>query len=235
MTWEQSIRADFLAFRKGTGPIAAAWRQTLEAEVSSVQGQSTVTVMWDLSDFYEHIQRGQLQQDCQEMGSPQTIVTVAYSMYSAPRYIKFQGIVAVRKKVDRGVPAGDTFATTFVQAYMVRKVNISLVNFKWLNLVIYIDDFVFQCSHYLVAKVAKTVVETAMALKELTTVDLGCNLSPGKAAVVANSKEALERVRKALGELAGPEGAATPPTWGSTTALASPGRATSQARSCAKG
>ena len=90
---------------------------------------------------------------------------------------------------------------------------------------------VLQCPHLQVAKVVNMVVEATMALKELITVELGCNIPPWQGGSRCKPHGGAGEGAQGSGRVGWPrvcvcggEEGATPPTWAATTVLASPGK-----------
>ena len=91
--------------------------QAAHVETAKISGECvhSAAVLMDLSNFYEHTQRPQLQERASQLAFPPCLVPLLINMYSARRYFSFNGIAHKGGFPRRGIPAGCSFATFLVQ------------------------------------------------------------------------------------------------------------------------
>ena len=96
------------------------WRQALRSEVAHSSSDSACTVLWDMKAFYEHVNLEKLRIRGLALGFSEAIMVVAVNMYMSARRVCMQGVYSAAVYASRGIPAGCTFATTFVKIYMLQ-------------------------------------------------------------------------------------------------------------------
>jgi hypothetical protein len=66
--WEVKHSRAYFAFQKGAGCVDVVWRQSLLAEAAHAHKMQIAASLWDLSDFYEHIDREEAKPESQTDG-----------------------------------------------------------------------------------------------------------------------------------------------------------------------
>lgn len=70
VTWKKCNPRPYIVFGLHAGCISPAFRQAAAAEGSVRQGGSFISVLWDLQEYYEHLDRGDLLSRCTRLGMP---------------------------------------------------------------------------------------------------------------------------------------------------------------------
>jgi hypothetical protein len=66
--WEAGCPRPYLAFSRGIGAARIVWRQAAKAECNQEAHGAYAAVLWDLKDYYEHLNTEGLLQCCMELG-----------------------------------------------------------------------------------------------------------------------------------------------------------------------
>jgi len=83
--WEAENRHEVLCYQKGRSSVECVWQQAMAAEVASYEGKSIVAFLWDMSDFFECIERERLVQRARAKSFPVKILRLSLSVYAAKR------------------------------------------------------------------------------------------------------------------------------------------------------
>ena len=111
--WELEHQLPFLAWQKGSSCVEVVYRQSLLAESHRAEGLITAAFLWDLSDFYEHINRAKLCKSATALGMPGLLVVIALNQYQGSRVVSLGQIALPARAATRGLPAGCTFCHFF--------------------------------------------------------------------------------------------------------------------------
>jgi exonuclease III len=201
--WEAAHKRTYLACCSGASCVDAVWRQALANESANLKGEAVGCFLWDLKQFYEHLDRAKLRNRARALDFPDTIVRVSCYMYGARRVVAMQDIAVDAGRPKRGIAAGCGFATYYAQIYVIPGLDwFSKANPK-IGLQIYVDDFTGQTKDAEEHTVAERLVDGARKLLDLIEVDLECTLSVPKACLIASSDRLLGKLGKAFGQLKG--------------------------------
>ena len=203
-TWETSHQSAIFAWQKGSSCVEVVYRQSLVAEFNRGSSRISAAFLWDLSDFYEHLDRAKLRAEALANDFPGLLLTVALNQYQGYRVLVLgqQAVFAQRSR--RGIPAGCTFATYEVQCYTLRHYSNFQARHKEVSLTVFIDDLFCMADDTSKAAVVNKTVLAADDLLEVIVHDLSCNVSLAKSAVVASDCDTLNLLRKRFGIYAGP-------------------------------
>ena len=104
-------------FQKHRSCVEEVFRQSLLAERQTEEGKAVGGFLFDLANFYEHLDRGALLRRGLESGFPGQVMAVALNQYEGSRCIVLEGVARAMGHPKRGIPAGCGFATYWVQIY----------------------------------------------------------------------------------------------------------------------
>ena len=77
----------------------------------------TGAFLWDLSNYYEHLDRRRLWQRAESTDFPLAVAAVALNQYAARRYIGLESLAMDALYPEKGIAAGCGLATYWVQVY----------------------------------------------------------------------------------------------------------------------
>ena len=101
------------------GAAAMASRSRAQAEITHWEGKHTITAFLDCSKCYERIEHETAGKRATSSGCPASIINMAMSIYSGPRYIRVHGAVAKPARGRHGLIAGCSFAKDILKAFLV--------------------------------------------------------------------------------------------------------------------
>ena len=201
--WEIFHSRKYIIFGPGGSAVEAVWRQTILAEEAAHLGHHSASLLWDLREYYEHVDRGKLQDRGKALDFPRPLARTSCQMYAASRVVTFSGSAAHVGFAVRGVVAGCTMATVHIQFYSMDALDTFSVRHPTVILQVYIDDYLLQCCHRSARYMLECLIEAARALIKVIEDELLCTIHIGKADAVASSGPVLEQLRRMLGPLKG--------------------------------
>ncbi len=204
--WERSNRHDFVAHQKGRSITELIYMQSAQTESAVWTGQArhTATLLWDLSNYYEHIRRGPLIDRCLALRFPSKVLRVIISQYGARRLITLQGFTQDALYPQHGIPAGCGFATYLVQGYCITCIQCWQQRHLSVPGSLFIDDITATTMADTVRKVVRALAHAAADLVDVVENELHCRLSLEKAQIVASNDRVHQALRSVLGKYAGP-------------------------------
>ena len=113
----EESEAFFSIFGENGSAIDAVWRQCVVAEAAGHGRQFCATLLWDLTSFYEYMDRHQVQEQALAAHIPHQIVRCSLQMYGSFRYVSYCNVVVAAYYPRSGVVAGCAHATMYVQVY----------------------------------------------------------------------------------------------------------------------
>eukprot|EP00972_Heterocapsa_arctica_P006082 895268-Heterocapsa_arctica.AAC.1 len=116
--------------------------QAVKAEAATAAGRVTASFLWDLSDYFEYINRTLLRTRASAARFPIVVTDLSLSMYCSQRFLTINGQFTCMGTPGTGVPAGCAFATAHIQVYSAAPIEQFQIQHPDLDLSIYIDDFV---------------------------------------------------------------------------------------------
>ena len=138
--WQQQPNDSDMSFVKGSDMTGTVATQLLEAELATAAGLHHAAVMWDMSDFYETLNRDKLRQSHQATGFPTVLSAITNDMYGCERTVRHGDIVSRIGCPSRGIPAGCAAATYHVQAYLTEQLQQWKSRHPQLGVNVHIDD-----------------------------------------------------------------------------------------------
>ena len=124
--WQRDNFRHYLACAKGCGAADLVWRQTLSAEQSAHSQRQYAAVLWDLKEFFDHIDHRILWQRAIHHGYPRVLVRMAIAAYRAPRLVEINGRLARDLWPTCGVFAGHILAMSLVHLYQMEPLDLFL-------------------------------------------------------------------------------------------------------------
>ena len=178
--------------------------QLLEAEQASNEGMHHAATMWDLSNFYEAMDRNTLQDRHKSTGFPSHLSTITRSMYGCRRLIRSGDIIVDGGCPTRGIPAGCAAATYHVQAYLSEDAAHWAQSNPGLGLNIHIDDLTMYATAKTPEAVARKMAQGLLEMKEMLEERWGCELAWPKVATVTSNEATRKAMEERLTTLIGP-------------------------------
>ena len=203
--WERDIEEPWMTAVRGQSPTSLVYRTAVEAEHAAARGRVVGAVCMDIAQFYEHINHAVLVGRAVASGFPMGTLRGAVRSYRLARYIVSGCAVARPVAAEKGVVAGDSFATSLVKAYY--KAPFETMLFRWqlqgrsAAFDVYLDDITLANSNESAAAVADELIECAGDVIEVIEQDLGASVAKAKTQVVSNNMVVTRRVSRALGVL----------------------------------
>ncbi len=197
--WEAANERPFFAASAGVGPADAVYRQALKQEAGIANGLESIVILDDLEAFYESISRERLLTEARALGFPVSIVRASLAAYVGPRMLTMEGKAAKELYPKKGLVAGCSFATTFVNMFYLRNFDELAKTFEpGIQLELYIDDIAIS-AEAAGDSIASKVIGARESMVKCVTEDLGCTIAPGKSCLVASSAKAARNIATHLG------------------------------------
>ncbi len=207
--WEAMNDRAFVAAGTGRGPQDVVWRQAARCEAAAEQGGAAATLLWDLTSFFEAVQRVPLWFRARRLGFPAVILRVALSAYEGPRMLTMAGALSKAVVARHGVPAGCGLAMALTRAYTLHaydRVARALTELPAASacLDVYVDDLAVT-----VTGARGQIVDSMCAARDLLIEEvhgsLHCDIELSKAAVVASTQPITNELARRFGDMAGPQ------------------------------
>ena len=109
------------------------YKQAMRAEATRARREHCGGIFWDLSEYYEHVDRIHLLARCVEHGIPIHIVLPAIRMYQADRILSWQSIDMPVGRSTNGVMACCGHIITFLQASVMTEVDDMLLQWQQIH------------------------------------------------------------------------------------------------------
>ncbi len=201
--WETANRRAYYAAAKARSAQDAVWRQAVRAETGITEGKQAATVLWDLSMFYEHIDRQRLDARVRRTSFPLPIFRLAMAAYAAPRMLCMTDALSAPLYPTVGIGAGCVFANVLTKVYTIQAFDEYVATLHPTTVLdTYVDDLCLSISarpETLVDDLAKA----AAALEVVIEADLACVIALDKAAIVASTNQLARALARRLGDRAG--------------------------------
>ena len=148
----------------------------------------SVSILVDLSSFYEHFDNKELLARADRLGFPSQLTRLALRGYTAPRFIAQQGRLTKPLRAKRGVVAGCGLATTWVKIYCIEAFDKFEARYKGrVRLDAYIDDLTISATADTEDELEILLVEAALELARLIEEDLLCKVATEKTMVISST------------------------------------------------
>eukprot|EP00959_Pyramimonas_sp_CCMP1952_P044867 937331-Pyramimonas_sp.AAC.1 len=140
-SWEQSNRREFLAHQAGRSILELVHKQHLQAESGAVQEQElhSASIMWDLTNYYEHANRDKLHRRALDTGFNGAVMAIILNQYQGQRMITMNNQTSHAGDPTKRIPAGCSFATYLAQMFCIEALDIWTSNVE-APLHMFIDD-----------------------------------------------------------------------------------------------
>ena len=99
------------------------WRQAVRDEAASGRGETTLSALWDLRQFYERISHVRLASKARRLHFPVQLTRVCIAAYRMARNVSMRGWVSSDLRPRRGVVAGCFAATTWVKVFYLEELD----------------------------------------------------------------------------------------------------------------
>ena len=200
--WESSHRRPYYSFSSGNSCVMAVWQQAARAEAATSGPRGAFgSILWDMSDYYEHIPRPLLRDRGDISAFPAHIMDLSISMYGATRILTLETLAKPMGRPGRGVIAGCTAATYHVQSFAAPPLDTFREVHVHIDLNLHVDDLIMHEGAVSESIVAQDLALAAADMRLVIANELKCKISVPKAAMAASSAKLLKRLGKALGDL----------------------------------
>ena len=182
--------------RPGAQVLQVALERLLRQEVPRTNKRHGVTVLMDLSTFYDTIRLQQLQDQATAINYPPLMLEMAMQLYTGPKAIVAEQEMTPFFHVDQGVPAGCPQAPLLAKAVLTPALQPWHEQHPHIHLSSWVDDIGYDTAATTPHTVAKQAVEAYRDLHNRLT-QLGMKVSAKKTAFIGTDKQ----VNKALKDL----------------------------------
>jgi hypothetical protein len=131
------------------------------------------------------------------------IAAVSLNQYASRRLLGLGQLVLDSLFPERGIAAGCSLATVWVQVYSLGPLRCWAIVHPQVGLSVFIDDLTGESSDTEPHKLVGCLAAGAAALQDCITHELGCKVALHKSALVASSDIVLQRLKRAFGTFAG--------------------------------
>ncbi len=213
--WEARNDRPYLAAGKERSPQDLVWRQAVRAEVA-VKGDKgcAATLLWDMSSFFERLNRKKLRRRLVYLDFPMPIARLAMAAYAGPRMLSMAGALTEPMFAWRGVAAGCGIAVALTRAYYIPPFDDMVLDYgTMLNNTLRFDAFFDDLGVGATgsrAEVEHALVEGQAMLADVVERELDCEIELDKAAVVASDRDLTRRLVRRIGRRAGRQRTAAP-------------------------
>eukprot|EP00959_Pyramimonas_sp_CCMP1952_P168232 3515423-Pyramimonas_sp.AAC.1 len=124
--WKPTTVGLYLAHQAGHSIVELEYKQSLECESNSsaIDQPCSAQVLYDLSNYYEHVGRPCLAHRAVESGCPCCLLRIILSQYASERIASLQDCAVSVGKPWRGIAAGCSWAAYLVQMYVLAPLGI---------------------------------------------------------------------------------------------------------------
>ena len=181
------------------------FRQALRAEAQTSQKGHYAIILWDLKEYYEHIDRKLLLGRAGRSGYPMYLMKPALEMYKKVRWTSYAGMVDFAGHSNKGIPAGDGQATFMIQAYAMEDMDAfmvratSLRSGMWLDT--FVDDFALSGAEANQSVLISDIKKSALDLHDVIVNDIKATVSEPKANIVTTAEAIRRSLRRSLKSL----------------------------------
>ncbi len=202
--WEDLHRRSYWSADRGNSPLDTIWRQECRQEAGVADGKQAATLLYDMSNFYEAVDRDLLLQRARRTGFPEAIIRVCLAVYAGPRMLQLDGALSVEAHPIKGMIAGDTMATTLVKVYCVGAFDDMCASLPpTVKLDAHIDDLVLAAQGS-PQELIQDVPKAEQLLADVIEKELRCKIAVDKAGLVTTDRRLAEHLRERIPILSGP-------------------------------
>ena len=185
--------------RPGANVLHVALERLLRQEVTKARKHHGITVLMDMSTFYDTIQLAKLQEEALKLAYPPLLLELAMQVYSGPKAILAEQEMTPFFHVDSGVPAGCPQAPLLAKAVLAPALIPWKAQHPQANLSSWVDDVGFDLTGKTATQVAQQAVEAYRDLHHRLTT-LGLKVNPKKTAFVATDRDTEQALKSMLQE-----------------------------------
>ena len=204
--WEVSHTTPLGSFaaERGKAPCDVVWRHAFKSEAAKAQKSHFGIVLWDLKKCYDMVDHHQLVKAALRHGYPLFLLRLSICSYRADRRIVYKGMVSRVMRAQRGILAGNCFATTELRLILLSIVQQHQIHHPSVSLSVFIDDLSLDAtassSRAVVDKLSDAAFDLAIQLEQ----DALLPIARDKSAVLSNSLVTANLLRRTLRDLGGP-------------------------------
>ena len=197
--WQNELPASFAydKARPGFCVLDVALQRLLQTEVAKELGEHTITLLCDMSNFYDKITLKTLPANALEYDYPALPLLFAWQVYSSPRVLTAEGEVSQPQKYAKGISAGCAQAPLLAKVHLAPALQSFATQFPQVHVDSWVDDLSLDVRGSDPKEVAQ---KAAQAFRTLTTklqeIDLDMNIR--KTAFVCSSKESEKALKEVL-------------------------------------
>ena len=178
------------------------WLLALRSETT--HDSESAALLWDLKQYFEHIDREVLRQEAEETQFPQYVLEMAVTAYQAQRVITMRGLACRVGHSKVGGTAGCPIIATLIQVYTMRALAVWVSRNPSVGLMVYVDDFTLKGEGESTTDLCTTMEPAIVDMKCTQEQQLRARVSPEKADLICSPEATRCRLEKFLGRLAGP-------------------------------
>ena len=203
--WEERNRSPMIAHQSGRSIMDVVFLQSLRSESAACTDKPSYTAafLWDLSNYYEFVDRQLLWERARSRRFNTVIVALALNQYSAQRYVSMEDLCLDCGYPARGIAAGCGFATVFVQIYTLDPLQIWQSACPDVGLTIFIDDLLGESTAESEHQVVGRLAAGAATLQQAIQDELRCKVATHKSVLIASNGKLLQKLRAAFGRFGG--------------------------------
>ena len=200
--WEAKYAHPAFSFQSGQNCLHRVFVQAARAEMatsSTSTKASTGMVLFDMSNYYEGIDRNKLQKCHEQTGFPGPAATLSLRQYRAKRYLQLGHIAAKIGHPTKGILPGCGVATYHVQSYSGPSLSEYMTDHPDLEVNCHVDDLAISATAVQEMQVVHRLRAGSRDLRALVEEDLGCSIADEKTEVVGSSFALKRKIRYAIG------------------------------------
>ncbi len=203
--WESKHKDPLMGHQSRRSIMEVVFIQALRSEAGQAAQQRLHSgfFLWDLSNFYEHINRQKLWQRAEELDFNLGIAAVSLNQYGSKRYLGLGALTMECQYARRGIAAGCGLATTWVQVYALPPLRVWRVEHPQVPLTMLINDMGGGTTAREEHQVAGRLGAAAASLWSLVEADLDAHVAEHKSVILASSNSLLIKLKRAFGKHAG--------------------------------
>ena len=185
--------------RPGANVLHVALERLLRQEVTKAGQHHGITVLMDMSTFYDTINLSWLQEEAIGLDYPPLMLELAMQLYCGPKAILAEQELTPFFHVDHGVPAGCPQAPLLAKAVLAPALIPWKEQHPKANLSSWVDDVGFDLTGSTAVQVAQQAVEAYRNLHKRLT-ELGLKVNPKKTAFIATDRSTEKALQSLLQE-----------------------------------
>ena len=199
--WQQNLPSTMShdRARPGANVLHVALERLLRQEVTKARQQHGITVLMDMSTFYDTINLVKLQEEAIDLDYPPLMLELAMQLYCGPKAILAEQGMTPFFHVDHGVPAGCPQAPLLAKAVLAPALIPWKEHHPKAHLSSWVDDVGFDLAGTTPLQVAQEAVEAYRELQQRLT-GLGLRVNPKKTAFITTDRRTEQALQGLLQE-----------------------------------